>query len=90
MNIEILNLAQHRNGVAAVPFDVVLFHDGESRKLAILFPERGRCAVLDEVKLFEGNIAFGSNSHRGDHYEPHLRKAVNNAHIDRLIEQGYL
>ena len=90
MKIEILDLAQHRNGIAAAPFDVVLFHDGESRKLAILFPERGRCAVLDEAKLFEGDIAFGSNSHRGDHYEPHLRKAVHDAHIDRLIEQGYL
>ena len=90
MNIEILDLAQHRNGIAAAPFDVVLFHDGESRKLAILFPERGRCAVLDEVKLFEGDIAFGSNSHRGDRFEPHLRKAVHDAHLDRLIEQGYL
>ena len=53
MKIEILDVAQHRNGVAAVPFDVVLFHDGESRKLAILFPERGRCAVLDEVQALQ-------------------------------------
>lgn len=90
MKIEILELAQHRNGIAAVPFDVVIFHDGESRKLAVLFPGPGRCAVLDEARLFEGDIAFGSNSHRGDQYEPHLRKAVHAAHARRLIEEGYL
>ena len=33
------------------------------------------CAVLDVDKLALGDIAFGSNSWRGDHYEPHLRAA---------------
>jgi hypothetical protein len=32
--------------------------------------------VLDVAKLAQGDIAFGSNSWRGDHYEPHLRKAI--------------
>ena len=31
------------------------------------------CAVLDVAKLAAGDIAFGSNSWRGDQYEPHLR-----------------
>jgi hypothetical protein len=90
MKLKLIELAQHRNGICAAPFDVVLFRDGETRKLAILFPEPGRCAVLDIAKLAAGDIAFGSNSWRGDHYEPHLRKAVNAAWIDRLIEQGHL
>jgi hypothetical protein len=29
-------------------------------------------------KLAAGDIAFGSNSWRGDQYEPHLRKAILN------------
>jgi hypothetical protein len=90
MKIQILDLAQHRNGIFGTPFDVVLFHDGQSRKLAILFPEPGRCAVLDEGKLTKGDIAFGSNSHRGDRYEPPLRKAVHAAHCQRLIAEGHL
>ena len=76
MKTDIITIAHHRNGICGAPFDVVLFHDGESRKLAILFEEKGHCAVLDEVKLFEGDIAFGSNSWRGDAYEPHLREAI--------------
>jgi hypothetical protein len=93
MKLTIIAIAYHRNGVAGAPFDVVLFQEkgrGGSRKLAILFPEPGRCAVLDVAKLAAGDIAFGSNLWRGDHYEPHLRKAVNAAWIDRLIEQGHL
>ena len=42
------------------------------------------------AKLAAGDIAFGSNSWRGDHYEPHLRKAVNAFHIHRLIQDGHL
>jgi hypothetical protein len=90
MKLKLIEHAQHRNGVCGSPFDIVLFHDGESRKLAILFSEPGRCAVLDVAKLAAGDIAFGSNSWRGDHYEPHLRKAVHDAHIGRLIQDGYL
>lgn len=32
--------------------------------------------VLDVAKLAEGDIAFGSNSWRGDDYEPDLRRAI--------------
>jgi hypothetical protein len=75
----IINIARHRNGVGGAPFDVVLFTDtGEdgSRKVAILFEMASFCAVLDVDKLAKGDIAFGSNSWRGDHYEPPLRKAI--------------
>jgi hypothetical protein len=83
MKLKILDTAHHRNGVAGAPFDVVLFGDtgpDASRKLAILFDEPHHCAVLDVDKLTQGDIAFGSNSYRGDQYEAHLRKALNEHH----------
>ena len=72
-------IAYHRNGVCGSPFAVVLFEDSgpeASRKLAILFDEPGLCAVLDLAKLALGDIAFGSNSWRGDVYETPLRDAI--------------
>jgi hypothetical protein len=79
MKLKIIATASHRNGVAGARFDVVLFKDtrGEgSRKVGIVFEEPKHCAVLDVAKLAAGDIAFGSNSWRGDDYEPHLRKAI--------------
>jgi hypothetical protein len=79
MRIKTLTIAHHRNGVAGAPFDVILFkeHGQEgSRKVGIIFDEPHYCAVLDIQLLATGDIAFGSNSWRGDDYEPHLRKAI--------------
>jgi hypothetical protein len=79
MKITIHNLAHHRNGIDGAPFDVFLFEDSDSqgrRKLGILFEEPHHCAVLDIAQLNEGDIAFGSNSWRGDTFEPHLRAAL--------------
>jgi hypothetical protein len=79
MNLKILNFATHRNGLTGAPFAVVLFEDqGEegSRKVAILFDAPFHCAVLDVDKLTKGDIAFGSNSWRGDRFEESLRKAI--------------
>jgi len=79
MNLTIIDIAHHRNGVAGAPFDVVLFKDRGrqgSRKVAILFEEKGHCAILDIAKLALGDIAFGSNSWRGDDYEPDLMDAM--------------
>ena len=79
MKLTIIAIAHHRNGVCGAPFDVVLFKDRGaegSRKVAILFDEPYHCAVLDVAKLAAGDIAFMSNSWRGDHYEPHLREAI--------------
>ena len=77
MKLKITDIASHRNGVGGAPFDVVLFREGKSRKVAILFEAEAHCAVLDIAKLNAGDIAFGSNSWRGDDYEPELRKAIN-------------
>jgi hypothetical protein len=79
MKLTIIAIAHHRNGVCGAPFDVVLFKDRGaegSRKVAILFDEQYCCAVLDVAKLAAGDIAFMSNSWRGDVYELHLRKAI--------------
>ena len=76
MKLTIIDIAHHRNGICGAPFAVVLFEDSGpegSRKIAILFEAAYHCAVLDVAKLAAGDIAFGSNSWRGDHYEPDLR-----------------
>lgn len=82
MNLKIIAIARHRNGVCGAPCDVVLFKDGGKagdRKLAVLFDQAHHCAVFDVVKLAAGDIAFGSNSWRGDDYEPYLRQAIEQA-----------
>jgi hypothetical protein len=79
MKLSIIANAHHRNGICGAPFNVVLFGDTGpegSRKVAILFEEEGHCAVLDVAKLAAGDIAFGSNSWRGDVFEPSLRQAI--------------
>ena len=78
MKINIIDIAHHRNGICGAPFTAVLFEDTGpegSRKIGILFDEPHHCAVLDIAKLAAGDIAFASNSWRGDHYEPRLRAA---------------
>lgn len=75
----ILAIDYHRNGIGGAPFHAILFEDGGeegSRKLAVIFDQPDHCAVLDVAKLAAGDIAFGSNSWRGDQYEPALRIAI--------------
>jgi hypothetical protein len=80
MKTNIISIARHRNGICGAPFHVVLFEDNPgpegSRKVGIVFDEPHHCAVLDIAKLAAGDIAFMSNSWRGDVYEPHLRNAI--------------
>ena len=78
MKLKILFTDRHRNGVAGAPFEVVLFkvHRERDAKVAILFDEPGHFAVLDVHSLAAGDIAFGSNSWRGDDFEPSLREAI--------------
>lgn len=85
MNITTIHaVSRHRNGICGAPFRVVLFDDAGpdgSRKVAVLFDAPYHCAVLSVPELSEGNVAFGSNSWRGDRYEPALRVAI--ARADR-------
>jgi len=77
--IRIIDIDFHRNGICGAPFHVILFEetgDTPSRKLAVMFDEPQHCAVLDIARLAAGDIAFGSNSWRGDRYEPQLRAHI--------------
>ena len=77
MKITIDSIARHRNGISGAPFHVVLFRDpDESRMLGIVFDLAYHVAVFNIDKLALGNIAFGVNSWRGDHYECPLRTAI--------------
>ena len=80
MKVKVEDVAFHRNGIGGEPFAVVLFtnHDGKENRemLGIVFDAPGHVAVLDAELLFDGVIAFGENSHRGDVFEPQLRAMV--------------
>lgn len=76
LNLQITDIAHHRNGVSGMPFEVAIVDDATEgdTKLVIMFKERGYTAVLSLDKLIQNeDIAFGSNSWRGDHYEAELR-----------------
>jgi hypothetical protein len=88
--IKVRALDYHRNGVGGAPFYVALFDEGEDaypdddgRKVAVVFAEPWHTAVLDVAKLAAGEIRFGSNSWRGDEYEPHLRRAIDKYNQER-------
>lgn len=79
MKLNVIDFAHHRNGIAGAPFAVVLFEDNGpegGRKVAVLFEQEGHCAVLDVDRLAQGDVAFGSNSWRGDRFEQSLRKSI--------------
>ena len=74
--IKVTDVASHRNGICGAPFHVVLFEYKVGTKVGIVFEEPYHCAVLNVQKLGSGDIKFGSNSYRGDLYEPLLRQAI--------------
>lgn len=81
MKLSILNIAYHRNGVCGAPFHAVVFRDAGpegSVKVAVVFDSLHHVAVLDIAKLAGGDIAFGSNSWRGDVFEVAFRRAIRN------------
>lgn len=75
-NLQIVDAAHHRNGVAGMPFKVALVDDPScgDTKLVIMFEEQYYTAVISLDKLIENeDIGFGSNSYRGDQYDDALR-----------------
>jgi hypothetical protein len=76
MTVTITEIAHHRNGICGAPFDVLLFREGGTRKVGIVFERELYCAIFDIAKLAAGDIAFGSNSWRGDKYEEALRTRI--------------
>ncbi|RPJ36895.1 MAG: hypothetical protein EHM35_07345 [Planctomycetaceae bacterium] len=85
--IKVLAIDSHRNGIYGQPFSVVLFEwrdDGKARRM--LGIELGEEAekdlgaaptfVVDVDMAAAGNVEFGHNSWRGDHFTGALRKAI--------------
>ncbi len=88
--LKLIAIDSHRNGVTGNPFHVILFLDSKigGTMLGIVFPETGSCAVLNVEMLTEGNIAFASNSWRGDYFEDDLRKFILKYRNDQREECG--
>ena len=77
MKLLIKQIELHRNGICGAPFHVVSFHDDNQRRMiGIVFAEPHHIAVFDTDELAVSNITFGSNSFRGDQYEPTLRRVI--------------
>lgn len=73
MKMKLLSAEWHRNGVNGEPFITGLFTDEDGHtKMFVDFGEM-RFAVLQVDKLAKGDIAFGSNSWRGDLYVNEIR-----------------
>lgn len=95
--IDVEEVAYHRNGVGGEGFHVVKFRgelaegpDGDTHMVAVVFDEPGAVAVFDRELLGMGMIAFGQNSWRGDNYEEVLRAAIDRYELGRsqeLLEQ---
>ncbi len=77
MKLSITAVQSHRNGISGAPFHAVTFRDREHGPMvAVIFEQPHHVAVLQLDKLTAGDIAFGSNSWRGDQFEPFLRSAI--------------
>ena len=84
MQLTIQHLAFHRNGMCGAPFHAIVFRDEgpeATLKLAVVFREPDHTAVFDLAKLAAGDVAFGSNSWRGDRYEADLRAAIQQTNV---------
>jgi hypothetical protein len=78
---KIIAVDHHRNGVCGTGFNVVLFKDRETRENFVgILPDgdenKWNSFVLSVDRLAAGNIAFGSNSWRGDNYAEEIKEAV--------------
>jgi hypothetical protein len=79
MNITVIEIASHRNGIDGPPLHAIVFRDAEDKssvKPGVVFDKPWHIAVFDIGKLAECDVEFGSNSYRGDRYESQLRDAV--------------
>lgn len=85
MKIKILKVTYHRNGVFGNGFNVVLFQHEHTKKVAIVFEERGNVAVLDVGLLAQDLIEY-PNRWRGDEFEDALRAAIANTNFANTLE----
>lgn len=74
---KVIDVSYHRNGIGGIGFYAILFDNPkQGRMFAALFDEDGYCAVSKISMLADNDIAFGSNSWRGDCFEAELRPLV--------------
>ncbi len=75
MQIKLLSVAHHRNGVGGEPFYTGLFTDENGfTKVFVDFGVGMYFAVLQVDLLAKGDIEFGSNSWCGDYYVDEIRR----------------
>lgn len=74
---KVWEIDSHRNGSFGAPFKVVLFQATNGcNMVGVVFNAQYHVAVFDVDKLAKGDIAFESNSFRGDEFEIELRAAI--------------
>lgn len=84
---KIIDTQYHRNGVCGNPFYCFLFKDDNHTMFAVQFTDDPlSTAVFDLELLSKGNIRFGINSFRGDHYADWLKKVSDNSENLAKIE----
>lgn len=84
---KLIKLAHHRNGVCGRGFDVAIITEPDETNmkkrrhmLVVYFPGTDcACAAFDLEKLDQRDIAFGSNSWRGDHFADDMKALNGNA-----------
>jgi len=79
MDLTILEVERHRNGISGASFHIVRFQDNSAHcfnMVGIVFEEDANIAVFDANLLGKGEIRFMHNSWRGDYYEQALRDAI--------------
>jgi len=74
-----------------VGFHVVLFRDGKENMLGIKFDnvegdETEYTAIFSVAKLTDGDIAFGSNSYRGDEFDEDMTTWSDKYEAERSAE----
>jgi hypothetical protein len=80
VDIKIISMDVHRNGISGEPFYPIIFESEGARMLGVVFGESGYCAVLNLDVAAAGDIRFFYNSFRGDRFEGELRKAITAFH----------
>jgi len=95
--LKLKSLAYHRNGVGGEGFFVAIVEEKEGREkrnmMVIRFPDIDDkvgaivCAAFDTSLIGKGNIDFGVNSWRGDHYASFMDDAIKD--YNRKIDEKY-
>lgn len=85
MKLTFHQIKYHRNGINGAPFHVIRFTDpNEGDMLGVVFEAKTHVAVFNLDRLDLRDIGFGTNSWRGDKYEPYLRRAIKELEAERI------